>query len=58
MTIYEKHGFKNRREYLEDLSDTMGVDMQDTLMLAELLGPDEDFDGLVTMLEDHSGGWL
>jgi hypothetical protein len=32
----------------------MGVDKRTVFMLADLLGPDEDFDGLVTSLEDYA----
>lgn len=48
----ELHGCENRTEYLKMLSDTHGVDMDQILFLADLLGPDEDFDGLVTSVED------
>jgi hypothetical protein len=50
MTIYEENGFKNRREYLESLCDEYPRNA--VFMLADLLGPSEDFDGLVTGLED------
>ncbi len=54
MSIYQEHGFENRRAYLEDLADTTGVDFRTVEILADLLGPDEDFDGLVTSLEDYA----
>ena len=50
-TIYEENGFKNRKDYLESLCDEYPRDA--VFMLADMLGPDEDFDGLVTGLEDH-----
>lgn len=53
-TIYEEHGYKNRRDYLESLADDHGVEVDTVFALASLLGPDEDFDGLVTQLEDMS----
>lgn len=57
MSIYTDEGFSNRREYLEDLADQTGVDLETVLILADLFGPNEDFDGLVTALEDHAAGY-
>ena len=53
MTIYEQHGFESRNAYLQDLADDNGVNLETVLALADLLGPNEDFDGLVTELEDY-----
>ena len=50
MNPYKDHGYKNRNEYLESLSEEYGEDS--VMALAELLGPEEDFDGLVVVLED------
>jgi hypothetical protein len=50
MTIYEQNGFANRRAYLEDLAQNYSRSAVFTL--ASVLGPNEDFDGLVTHLED------
>lgn len=49
---YLQHGYANRREYLECLADDTGVDQFTVFMLADMLGPNEDFDGLVTELDD------
>jgi hypothetical protein len=49
---YVEEGFKNRREYLESLAMDYGVDPLTVMVLADTLGPNEDFDGLVTELED------
>lgn len=57
MTIYQEHGFENRQAYLADLADTIGVDMHTVEIMADLLGPSEDFDGLVTSLEDYAEGY-
>ena len=53
MNIYQENGYENRREYLECLADDFGVDESIVFELAALLGPSEDFDGLVAMLEDY-----
>ena len=50
--IYQERGFKNRREYLEDLAEREGADLQAVLLLADLFGPTEDFDGLVSSVHD------
>lgn len=57
MSIYTENGFDNRKAYLLDLADTMGLDPSIVFAMADLLGPSEDFDGLVTSLEDYSMGY-
>ena len=52
MDAYRNNGFESREEYLEFLADDYGVDLETVLMLADLLGPSEDFDGLVSELND------
>lgn len=47
---YTAHGFANRREYLESLCEDYPREV--VYALAGILGPNEDFDGLVTELED------
>ena len=49
---YENNGFRDRDEYLRYLADDFGVDLELVLEAADLLGPDEDFDGLVSTLND------
>lgn len=41
-----------RKEYLIDLSEEYGIDRADVFMMADLLGEDEDYDGLVSMVQD------
>lgn len=50
--IYTENGYRSRRHYLECLADEYGVDLEVVLTLASLYGPSEDFDGLVTELQD------
>ena len=57
MSIYTENGFDNRKAYLLDLADTMGLDPSIVFAMADLLGPSEDFDGLVTSLEDYAMGY-
>lgn len=49
---YKAAGYANRREYLESLCDE--YNREKVFILASMLGPNEDFDGLLTMLEDDS----
>lgn len=51
-TIYQERGYKNREEYLRELAAENGADVQAVFALADMLGPDEDFDGLVVGVED------
>lgn len=50
--IYKENGYENRQDYLKNLAEDYGADIHTVSTLADLLGPDEDFDGLVTSLED------
>ena len=52
MNSYIANGYKSRRGYLTQLAEDYGVDIDTVLTLADLLGPIEDFDGLVTHIED------
>ena len=49
--VYQQNGFTSRQDYLNNLADEYGDVVFD---LADLLGEAEDFDGLVTSLEDYS----
>jgi hypothetical protein len=56
MSIYTDNGYKDRKDYLICLSEETGMSINTVLTLASLLGPNEDFDGLVTALEDAAEG--
>jgi hypothetical protein len=49
---YQENGYKNRYEYLESLREQYGEEKVNTLLT--VLPPSEDFDGLVTELEDSN----
>ena len=53
-SLYVECGFTSRREYLKQLAEDYGVDTQTVFALANVLGPDEDFDGLVLAIEDEA----
>lgn len=48
--IYVLNGYANRKEYLDELREEYGSDLVNTLI--SVLPASEDFDGLVTELED------
>jgi hypothetical protein len=49
MSIYTENGYANRQEYLDELREEYGelVDV-----MTSVLPSSEDFDGLITALED------
>ena len=49
--IYQENGYADRDDYLTCLSEDYGVSIEDVYSLAEMLGENEDFDGLVCALE-------
>lgn len=52
-TVWQEQGYRNRKHYLECLAEDTGHSLFTVQMMADLLGPSEDFDGLVTALEDQ-----
>lgn len=53
MDIYQQHGYSSRKDYLENLADEFGTDYYTVKVLADMLGPNEDFDGLISALKDR-----
>lgn len=54
MNVYQQNGFDNRQEYLDMLAEEYG---DAVYSIADMFGENEDFDGLVTTLEDMENGW-
>jgi hypothetical protein len=50
--IYTQEGYENRIDYLRGLADDYGISYNRVKTIADMLGPSEDFDGLITTLED------
>ena len=48
--VYQENGYKNRTEYLGSLAWEHEVSIETVRQYAYLLGPSEDFDGLVAVL--------
>ncbi len=53
MSVYTDNGYESRTAYLESLADDYGMDLDTVISLADILGEEEDFDGLVTSLQDY-----
>ena len=54
-SIYLQNGYKNRDDYLESLSEDYGVPLETVYVLAEALGESEEWDALISALEDVEG---
>jgi hypothetical protein len=54
MSIYTDNGHKDRTDYLKSLADDYGLRLDLVFALAAVLGPNEDFDGLVVALQDEA----
>jgi len=61
LAIYREQGCESRFEWLKHLSDEHGVPLRDVIAMADVLTAEEDFDGLVTSIEDVAccigGNW-
>ena len=57
MNIYQENGYKNRQDYLKCMAEDYGADRETVFMLADMLGSNEDFDGLISSLEDIASGF-
>lgn len=53
VNVYQENGYKDRKDYFNCLATEFNVPITTVLLLAEMLGPNEDFDGLVAALEDE-----
>ncbi len=52
--VYVQNGYDDRKDYLSCMADDYGVEFTVVEEIANLLGENEDFDGLVSMLDDIS----
>jgi hypothetical protein len=51
MDIYEGNGYEDRNHYLEELALDYGLDFDSVYFLAQMLGEEDDFDGLIIAIE-------
>lgn len=49
---YLRQGFKDRGAYLRQVAEDYGVPIKTVRTIADMLGPEEDFDGLLVSLPD------
>jgi hypothetical protein len=52
MSVYIENGYESRKHYLKCMSEDYDVPLDVVYSCASVLGKDEDFDGLICMLED------
>lgn len=53
---YHEDGCDGRYDYLCDLAAQYDLPVDEVIFVVDLLGPEEDFDGLPCTLEDGSAG--
>ena len=53
--VYQENGYESRKHYLECMAENYNVPFDVVCSLAQMLGSNEDFDGLVCSLEDAEG---
>ena len=54
MNEYQELGYETRLDYLNALAEDTGVPREIVYSIAQVYGPSEDFDGLVTAVEDYA----
>jgi hypothetical protein len=52
MSEHDPYGGQTRKQYLKGLAIDFGLPWEVVATAASMLGPNEDFDGLITTLED------
>jgi hypothetical protein len=55
MSIYTDKGFEGRGDYLTCVADTYELPLDTVEAMADMLGAEEDFDGLLSMCADAAG---
>ncbi len=54
MSVYKDNGYKDRKDYLKSIAELYDVSYENVCAIADLYGPEEDFDGLINTLDDKS----
>ncbi len=52
-TIYQARGYPNREAYLKSVAVEYDVPLLVVAAIADAFGPNEDFDGLLSALDDY-----
>jgi len=50
---YTWYGYKDREDYLNNLAEEYGIELSTVKIISDMLGENEDFDGLITALNDY-----
>lgn len=58
MSVYTENGYKSRKDYLKSIAEDYGVPYIYVAELACMLGESEDFDGLISEIEDAIDGGI
>jgi hypothetical protein len=51
VNLYKDNGYKSRTEYLKSLAEEFNISVSEVKMISELIGKEEDFDGLVSEIQ-------
>jgi len=51
--VYQEKGFKDREEYLESIGEDYDIPAGFIEAMSDVLGESEDFDGLLSSMEDY-----
>jgi hypothetical protein len=54
MNVYTENGYKSREDYLKSLAEDYGLTFKEVKVFSDTLGPTEDFDALVSTIQDYS----
>jgi hypothetical protein len=50
--VYQRNGYKDRKDYLQCMSEQYNVPIEVVYTVADMMGDSEAFDGLISALED------
>jgi len=56
--IYQQNGYDSRDDYLQCLADDYNLPLEFVYNLADLLGESEEFDALISALENAEGMFI
>lgn len=53
MNLYQERGYTDRLDYLKGIAEEHNVPLNVVVSVADLMGDGEDFDGLVSAVQDY-----
>ena len=54
MNVYQENGYESREDYFQAMADEYDCPIEIVREVAETLGENEDFDGLISSLKDYA----